>query len=156
MSAIRPLVITSGRHPFEVAVFVAALACGIALLTSGHRPGSVTSAMPELVQALWLGGLVVSGTIGLVGVFWRGQLEDSLTIEFVGVSVLCSTTMMYAIALFAVSGTAAIGAGTFVVAVSAASLWRAVQIPLDRHRISRALDESRTADVTVLIERPDP
>ena len=117
-----------GRDPFEVTLLVATLACGIALIISDARPRSVTSAMPALVELTWEWGLIVAGVVGLVAVLWRGDLAIALGVELGAMVLLGTTTSMYAIALFAVSGKAALAAGSFITAVAVAAWWRAAQI----------------------------
>lgn len=151
----RPLLIATGRHPYEVTILATVLAGGIALLLSGTRPGSVTAAMPQLVQWFWLWGLVFAGVVGLIGVFWPGRIDTSLAIEFTAVSALAAATTMYATALFAVSGQKAVGAAIFVIAVAVGSYWRAYQIPRDVRRLDRAQAENRTADISVLLDSSD-
>lgn len=150
---MRPVQITSGRHPFEVSFLVAALLCGLTLLVAGQRPASVTAAMPGLVQAAWEIGLVVAGLVGVAGVTWRGRLSTALGVELLGVTTLGTATTMYAIALYVVSGLAAIAAGAFVTAVAVASWWRVAQIVRDLRRVARAAESGALADVPLLVER---
>jgi hypothetical protein len=144
--------VTTGRHPFEVAVLAAAAACGLTLMVSGVSPRSVAAAMPEFVQVLWQVGLLAGGIIGLVGTFWPGKLAAQLGAEAVGVMFLGSATTMYTIALFTVSGTQAIAAGAFVGAVALASWARAGQIARDLRKVAAATATGNTADVTLLVE----
>lgn len=138
---MRPVQITSGRHPFEVTILAAALLCGIALMASNARPRSITESMPSLVQSSWEIGLVGAGVIGLTGVLlWRGQLAVCLGVELGGVMILGTVTSMYGIALFAVSGSQALAAGAFVVGVSLASWWRIAQIVRDLRRLALATE----------------
>lgn len=144
---MRPVTVTSGRHPFEVVYLAAALAAGVALLVADVRPGSVRQAMPLLVQAIWEVGLILAGLIGLVGLWWQShRLDDGLTVETIGVGVLGTVTTMYAVALYAVSGTQALAAGAFVGATAIGSWWRIVQIIRDLRRLAVAVaDDGDTA-----------
>jgi hypothetical protein len=150
---VRPVQITTGRHPFEVAVLAAAALCGAALIATGVSPRSVAAAMPGLVQTLWQLGLLGGGVIGLVGAFWPGKLAAQLGAEAVGVIFLGGATTMYTIALFAVSGSQALAAGAFVGAVAVASWTRVAQIADDLRRVAAASASGNTADVTLLVER---
>ncbi|MCX5066673.1 hypothetical protein OOJ91_12365 [Micromonospora lupini] len=152
MSPLRPVQIASGRHPFEVAVLVAAVACGIALVVFDRRPASVSAAMPATVQTLWAAGLITAGVVGLVGVIWPGDLSTSMGVELIGMILLGTVTTMYAIALYFVSGGAAIAAGAFVIAVAVASWARCVQVVRDLRRVGRAAQKGHTADVPLLVE----
>lgn len=149
---VRPVQVTSGRHPFEVAVLAAAALCGAALITTGVSPRSVAAAMPDIVQTLWQVGLLAGGTIGLVGAFWPGKLAAQLGAEAVGVTCLGTATTMYTVALFAVTGSQALAAGSFVGAVAVASWTRIVQIASDLHKVAAASAHGNTADVTLLVE----
>lgn len=152
MSPLRPVQIASGRHPFEVAVLIAAVACGIALVVSDRRPASVTASMNVTVQTLWQVGLIVAGVVGLVGLFWPGDLSTSMGVELIGMILLGTVTTMYGLALFVVAGWEAIAAGAFVVAVAVAAWARTAQVLRDRRRVGRAAQKGRTADVPLLVE----
>lgn len=155
MSPFRPVQITSGRHPYEVAVLIASVGCGIALIATDRRPASVAAAMPAMVQAAWEVGLIVAGVIGLVGIGWAsiGKLSTAMGVELIGVIILGTGSTMYAIALYVVSGSAAIAAGAFVTAVAVASWARAYQIIRDLRKVAHAMKHGRTADVPLLVER---
>ncbi|ATO14698.1 hypothetical protein CO540_13375 [Micromonospora sp. WMMA2032] len=154
---MRPVTIGRGRQPFEVAVLLAALLSGLTLLATGNRPASVTAGMPTSVQAIWEVGLILAGVIGLTGVSMPGtRLAASLGVELCGVAALGTVTTMYAIALYAVSGSAAIAAGAFVASTALASWWRVAQIGLDLRRVTIAVEAGRVADVSLLVERERP
>jgi len=81
---LKPIQVSTGKHPFEVAILVAATSAGVALLTLQLSPKSVASALHPLVQQLWTYELLVGGVIGLIGVFWPGTLYASLKVEAIG------------------------------------------------------------------------
>lgn len=141
---LRPVVITSGRHPFEVMVLVAAMVCGVALAVTGISTKATEAAMPGWVQIAWNFMLITGGSIGLLGIFSTARLIVRLGIEAAGVVVLGSACVMYAIAIFAVSGANGVPAGSFVTAIGIASLIRAWQI---MHDIRRAVAASEHGDV---------
>jgi hypothetical protein len=149
----RALVVNTGRHPFEVAFFIAAIAVGVILIASGTSPASASSAMPVVVQGLWKAGLIIGGLTGLSAAWsqkaniWRG-----LGIELFTMAILGSALAMYAVALFAVSGMAALAAGGFVTAFGAACWWRFGQILNDLRKINRAAREKRVEPVPLLTE----
>lgn len=152
MRRVRPVQIVSGRHPFEVAVLLAVLICGVILVLTDQRPASVTAAMPGSVQAAWEVGLIVAGVVGLAALVWPGSLVTSMGVELVGMVVLGTSTSMYAIALYVVSGSAAIAAGAFIVAVAVASWARGYQILRDLRRVARAAESGMTTDFPLLVE----
>ncbi len=144
---MQPVIVTTGgRQPFEVAVLLAVLVCGIVLTVTGARPASVAVGMPATVQAIWEVGLILAGGVGLLGVFWPGTLVTSLGDAWCVVSVLGTVTTMYAIAMYAINGMAAIAAGAFVLGIAVASWWRAGQIGIDQYRIASGyFEQSRDA-----------
>ncbi|MFI7073551.1 hypothetical protein [Micromonospora sediminicola] len=153
MNRARPVQIVSGRHPFEIAVLLAVLICGVVLMVTDRRPASVAAAMPAGVQAAWQVGLVVAGVIGLAALAWPGSLPTSMGVELVSMVALGTSTSMYAVALYVVSGMNAIAAGAFIVAVAVASWARVGQIIRDLRRVARAAEQGLTADVPLLMER---
>jgi hypothetical protein len=153
----RALVVNTGRHPFEVAFFIACVAVGVVLIVSGTSPRSASAAMPVVVQALWKAGLIVGGLSGLASAWvqkvniWRG-----LGLELFTTAILGSALAMYAVALFAVSGLAALAAGGFVTAFGVACWWRFGQILNDLRKINKAARERRVEPVPLLTEEAGP
>lgn len=156
MPRVRPVTVATGRTPFEVTMFAAALVAGIALLVADTRPASVRTGMLPTVQVVWEYGLILGGLTGLTGVGRRWPvLSTGLIVEMFGVCVLGSVTSMYGVALFVVSGLAALAAGSFVVAVALGSWWRMAQIVIDLRRAGRAAEARTTAAFELLAERLD-
>lgn len=139
MTPWRSLRVVRGNNPYQVCTLAAALTVGLALLCTSSQPSSIREAMPGVVQGAWEIGLIVAGILGLTGVAWRGRFGTALGVELAGVIILATVTTMYGIALFAVSPTAALAAGAFVVALAIGSWWRAWQIVRDLHRAARAI-----------------
>jgi hypothetical protein len=135
--------ILSGRDPFEVTFLVAALVCGIALVVSHRRPPSIAAAMPVVVQEIWEIGLILVGIIGLLGIAWPGQTSTGLGVELCSLVLLGTTTSMYSISLFAISGTMALAAGSFITAIAVASWWRSAQITRDLRRLAQSATTER-------------
>ncbi|MGW4464142.1 hypothetical protein [Micromonospora sp. NPDC004704] len=124
------MVATSWR-PFEVTFMVAAVACGIAMLVSGARMSPLADTMPILTHTIWQASFVPVGVLGLVGITWRGQHSTGLAIRLGALILLGTATSMWAVALFAVSGFAAMPAAAFVAAIPVAAWWRSGQITKD-------------------------
>lgn len=139
-----PIVVTSGKTPFEVTILSATAAAGIALTLAGTRPRSVSEAMPTTVQVTWQAALVLTGVAGLVGVYWRGEVATGLGVELGALVGLGTATCMYTIALIAISGVQAIAAASFVSAIGVASWLRAAEIVRDLRRLARAGDADTT------------
>ena len=149
---VRPVKVVTGRHPFEVAILAAAAVCGLALALTDTTPRSAATAMPGLVEVLWQVLLVAGGVIGLVGVFWPGRIAAHLGTEAIGIVLLGTATTMYAIALFTVSGTQALAAGSFVTAAAIASWARLWQIGRDLRRTANAERHGQIQSVPLLVE----
>lgn len=129
------MAITSGRHPYQVAVHIAALAGGLTLVLADRVPRSVAESMSRPVQVLWLVLLVLAGVAALVGAWWPGLVDTGLLVELGGVALLAGAALMYVIALFAAVGWQAVGPGAFMSGISAGSWWRAWQIVRDLRRL---------------------
>ncbi|GAB2963271.1 hypothetical protein GCM10027280_60200 [Micromonospora polyrhachis] len=153
---MRPVQIVSGRHPFEIMVLVAALLCGILLIVTDIQPPSINIAMPPFVQATWELGLVLVGVGGLLGITWPGHLVTGIGIELGAMVLLGTTTAMYSIAVFIVSGRPALVAGAFIGAVAVSSLWRSLQILRDLRKLTNASEQNVLAEVELLVEGDDP
>jgi len=149
---LRPIQVSTGRHPFEVAVLLAATIAGAVLLFIGLSPRSVANEMHPTVQQLWQIELLAGGVIGLAGCFWTGTLYSSLKVEAIGVFILATATSMYSVALATVGGSQAIVAGSFVASIALASWARVFQIVRDLRRATKAARAGRTAEVTLLAE----
>lgn len=130
---VRPVAITTGRHPHELAFIVTAIVIGGLLIITGYHPRS-TETMPPLLQQVWPTALLIGGSVSLVGVSWRA-LERSLFIEMLGMILLGGTLTLYTLALIRYSGAAAATSGGFAFAFGAGSWWRAVQIQRDLKRL---------------------
>ncbi|MDP9799338.1 hypothetical protein J2S43_007850 [Catenuloplanes nepalensis] len=149
----RPLIVASGRHPFEVCTLLAAFIVGTALHLGAVVPRSVSTAMPPTIQAVWAIGLIVAGLAGLAGVAVpRRRLLVGLGLELLGIGVLGTAATMYSISLYAVSAEQAIVAGGFVSALAVASWWRWGQIIVDLRRLGRAAEAGMTVEVPLLVD----
>lgn len=147
--------ITSGRHPYEVGLLIAAPSVGAILLFTDANPPAVDSGMPPLVRAVWMALLILAGAVGLAGVFWSGRIETSLSVEAVGVLVLGSAAGMYTVAVVAVAGLSGSAAGGFTAGVAGGSWWRLWQIWRDLRKLDRALLAHEVTTVPLLIEQSD-
>jgi hypothetical protein len=149
---VNPIRITSGRHPYEVALLIAAPLVGVIMILSSARPRSM-AAMPMPVSVIWIALLIVAGATGLAGVWWPGRIELSLSIEAVGVLVLGSATSMYTVAVLATTGFAAAAAGGFSAAIAGGSWWRLSQIQRDLRKLDRAIKARTMAQIAPLVEQ---
>lgn len=150
----RPILIVSGRHPFQIAVLLALMTVGIALMVGGVPPESVSRTMPPILLVVWEWGLVGAGILGLGGVMLRDypRTVRSLSIELSGLTFLATILTMYAMALFAYAGLRATVPGGLTAGLAAAAIYRSVQIFRDRRRLTSALSSGHVVAVCVLAE----
>jgi hypothetical protein len=93
-----PLLIRSGRNPFEVLMLSACVASGVVGLAEPQSAsGVITAALPHWESVCWYGGLAAGGVVGIIGVFSRGV--TSLLIERVGIVMLTFLTLAYSMAI---------------------------------------------------------
>jgi len=98
-----PLLVRSGRNPFEVLLLVACAMAGvIGLVAPNASANAITAALPHWEVLCWYSGLLAGGVISLAGVFARGV--TSLFVERVGIILLACLMLAYALALFAQVG----------------------------------------------------
>jgi hypothetical protein len=148
----RPIQVTTGRHPFELAIMVATIFVGITVAVTGQVPKSAEKTMPYELIVVWMTMLAAAGLISLVGAWWRGRPETGLRVEMAGVLLLAAGVTMYVIAVFTVSGWAALVAGGFMAAIACGAWGRAAQIGLDLRRVDRA---QRIERIPLLVEDGD-
>ncbi|WP_433730963.1 hypothetical protein ACQP2Y_21465 [Actinoplanes sp. CA-051413] len=148
----RPLQIASGRQPFQVAIMVASVFLGLALTITDRVPNSAAKTMHPAVLNAWVGMLLLAGTLALVGVFWSGAFRTALRLETAGVLMLAGGSSMYAVAVFSVSGWAALIAGGYTTAIAFGCWWRAYQLVRDVRKLAHA----GVARLPVLVEEEIP
>jgi len=94
-----PLLVRSGRNPFEVLMLCACAIAGAAgLIAPAASSNAITATLPHWEVVCWYSGLLAGGVISLAGVFARGV--TSLLVERVGIILLACLMLAYALALF--------------------------------------------------------
>lgn len=146
----RPILVVSGRHPFEVSVLLAAVMTGIFLLVTGFESRSVSAAMPGAIGVAWDLFMVGGGIIALVGAYWPGKLLARLGLEAIGVLLFGASLAMYVVSVVAFSGMQAVVAAMFVGSIAAGALLRAAQIGLDIRRVTAAVESGTTVTMPLL------
>lgn len=134
----RTLEITTGRHPFQVAIVGACLLSSLAIIATGYQPRSVARALPDAFLKIWLGALAVNSLIALGGMFWSRPLRRGLVAEAGGLIGLAAMTSVYSASIARLSGWDALGTGGLVLGIAVACWWRAGQIVRDVRRLNRA------------------
>lgn len=89
--------------------------------------GTLERALPMWLTVVWYVLLAVGSVTGLAGVFWKEPVAG-LLIERAGLFALCSSGLVYSIALIAVGGWGAVAAASFVLGFGVASAVRAIDI----------------------------
>jgi hypothetical protein len=148
----KTLEITTGRHPFQVAIVAACPLSSLIILITDRQPRSLNTALPDWFVNAWLIGFVVSGILALIGMHWRHPLGWGLMIECGGLGGLGAQTAVYSASLALVNGLDALGTGGLVTAIATACWWRAGQIIRDIRRLRHAQARPVIATRLVLTE----
>lgn len=148
----RTLQITTGRHPFQVAIVGACLLSSIAIIITGYQPRSVVRALSDGFMKVWLAALAVNALIALGGMFWSRPLRRGLVAEAGGLLGLAALTSVYSASLIRLAGWEAIGTGGMVFGIAAACWWRSAQIMRDLRRLHRAQTDPVVQSRLVLTE----
>lgn len=129
-----PLLVRSGRNPFEVWMLSACVATGVfGLVQPQATSGAITAALPHWEAVAWYAGLTAGGLLGLIGVFSRGV--NSLLIERVGVVMLTCLTLAYSVAVIAQVGFKGVLPAAFTGLFALACATRFVYITTDLKRM---------------------
>lgn len=93
-----PLLVRSGRNPFEVLMLAACVAVGtVGLCQPSSTSSVITSLLPTWEVTTWYAGLAVGGVVSLLGVSLNGV--TSLLVERVGLIMLTCLTLAYSTAV---------------------------------------------------------
>jgi len=129
-----PLLIRSGRNPFEVLLLCAcAVAGAIGLIAPGASANAITATLPHWEVLCWYSGLLAGGVVSLAGVFARGV--TSLLVERVGIIILACLMLAYALALFTQVGIRGVLPGAVTGLFAVACAVRFVYITTDLKRM---------------------
>lgn len=150
--AAAPLTVTTGRHPYQVAVIAGVTVAGFTLLATGRPPRTMTDHMPHPLVLVWETALVAAGLATLIAAFWRGTLETSLAIE-AGANLAVASLIGVFVGVAATAG--AVATLLFTGGIAAAALARTAQVLRDLRRLNRARSAGCTA-VVPLLAPPDP
>jgi hypothetical protein len=146
------LEITTGRHPFQVAIVAACPLSALTILATAREPRSLDTVLPDWFVTAWLVGFVVSGVLALIGMHWPHPLGWGLMVECGGILGLGAQTTVYSASLAIVNGLDALGSGALITAIAIACWWRAGQIVRDLIRLRRAQNRPVIATRLVLTE----
>lgn len=152
----RPVFITPGRHPFEIAPLAACAVSGTVMSVSGLRPPSVLDGYPEPIVITWLALIGLGGIIGIVGAFWRGNTDDGLLVELLGVAAVAGGCLLYVAALYATRPIgSAFAAGGLLTGLAIGASWRSWQCWCDWRKVRSAEVSNITVELPLLTEPAD-
>lgn len=114
------------RHPFEVAMLLAAAFVGLSRLLE-PTSGTLERELPTAMVLGWYAFLASGSLIALAGVWWK-EPTAGLLIERAGLFLLTSSGLVYTITLVASGGWRAVAAASFVLGFAGASAVRAFDI----------------------------
>jgi hypothetical protein len=151
------VLITPGRHPFEVAPLASCVLAGGYMAISHVRPPSMTAALPDAALTGWLALVAIGGAIGLAGVYWRGDVADGLLVEFAGVVAVALACTLYVAALFVGNPIGnAFGAAGLLAGLAGGAWWRAGQCLSDWRRLRAGSVTSVRIDLPLVTEERPP
>lgn len=149
----RPVYITPGGNPFEVAPLFACTIVGGVMTAARLRPPSLLAGYPETIITAWLLLIAFGGLVGLIGVYWRGSLDDGLLIEFAGVGCVAAACLLYCVALYATQPIAsAFTAAGLLSGLGAGAAWRAVQLVTDWRRVRHGVVQQVSIELPLIVE----
>lgn len=150
----KTLEITTGRHPFQVAIVAACPIASIAVMIASREPRSLNNALPDGFVNIWLAAIALNGVIALFGIYWRHPLGWGLIVECGGVLGLGAMVTVYCAAIAALSGLNALASGGLITGIAVACWWRGAQIIRDIRRLRRAQARPVVEQRLVLVEEP--
>jgi hypothetical protein len=136
---VKSLTVTSGRHPFEILMLVAAFIAGVAYILRLGGTGTPERLIPGSAVWAWYLCLAVGAGVALIGAYLPQAtivgLYKSLIVERMGLFLLGASCALYEVALIAFSshtpGTLAVIGG-----FASACLFRFVQAVRDVRRLA--------------------
>lgn len=152
----KPLEITTGRHPFQVAIVAACPLVALTIMLAEREPRSLDNALPAGFVNVWLAAIAVNGLICLFGIYWRHPLGWGLMVECGGIIGLGAMVTVYSAAIAALSGLDALASGGLVTGIAVACWWRAVQIIRDVRRLRRVQARPAVVETRLLVTEEPP
>lgn len=154
----RPVLITSGRHPFEVwPLFACTVVGGVMAIAPASRPRTITTSLPEPLLVAWLVLMSLGGLAGLVGSHWTRRIDTGLLVEAAGVLAVACMCTLYVLVLAAADPQRAFAAGGLLAGIGGGAWHRVGQIIDERRRLARARVEAPPVlvDLPLLVEPDD-
>lgn len=135
----RPVFIVPGRErSHEVTLNAWAIAVGAAYLLGAPRSTALAATITWPWSIAYAVGLIIGGVMALAGCFWLSDVERSLELERAGLIALTGMLLIYAVAVFTVTGAPGLFAAGMALAWSWANVRRCIQCTADLHRLREA------------------
>jgi hypothetical protein len=146
---VRVILVTGGRHPWEISGLCIFVIIGLALLAGSPAPRSVDALLDGRFVVFWKGMLAVGAIVALVAVSLPQrtlhQLELSQVIERTAMIWFGSATLVFPVVLAGTGEWPALTTIGFASAYGVGALWRAWQITVGLRRLRNALREQTRA-----------
>jgi hypothetical protein len=126
MHRLQPLLIDTGRNPFQVWILVGTAIAGAGGLLGHAGRSPVAQLLPGWARTVWYAGLLVGGAGALVAL--RLKLPLSLLVERSALLVLAGMLSGYAIALLVLTGGDLSPGLINLTSAAVAAWWRVWQI----------------------------
>lgn len=95
----------AGRHPFQTYLLVLCVVSGVPLIFGRVPAASVEALLPEWVAVSWGVSLTGGALLGLIGSYWpRENYATALTVERIGLTLTGPAALLYATAIFLITG----------------------------------------------------
>lgn len=150
----RPVIIANGKNPFQLAL-LAATTIIAALWLFGAESPSLAGLLPGWTLIAWSLVCLLGTLVAQIGIWWRGWLTTGLLIEAAGMIAFGMALAVYAVALFAFTGTKALGAGALTIAIAVGAVWRALQIRRDVRKVHVAVRRGHVVKAAFLSYAPN-
>jgi quinol-cytochrome oxidoreductase complex cytochrome b subunit len=141
------IVVTTGRHPWEISGLCIFVIVGLALVAGNPAPPSVDALLPGWFVQFWKAQLAVGAIVALVAVLLPQKTVDriqlSQVVERTAMILFGVATLVYPAVLAATGQKPALTAIGFATAYGLGALARAWQITLGLRRLRNASREAQ-------------
>ena len=132
----KPLLIQSGRQPFEIVILTTCIVSGLAGLLAGEPSVTLQRVLGDLTWT-WSLSLFLGSSISMVGVWLKSPV--CLLIERIGMMWLGCIFLAYGLAIALTGEARVITSATLVLGLGIAAATRSFQISKDLRKIRLAL-----------------
>lgn len=123
MQRLRPLIIDTGRNPFQLwTLSVCVVAAIVGLLPIDRTRSTVIDQLPPWAGAVWYSGLLLGGALGLAAAVLR--LPRSLLLERAAMTMLGGLLGGYSVAVLVLAGGDLPVGAINMVSAAGAAWWR--------------------------------